>query len=240
MGTEPSPAATALGRHQEQPQVPRRCRGRDTAGRTRCRLPWAPLRAPGAGWNQRSGSARHSQGVLAALSARASRLLQRGAALGRERRPRRDRSPAPPHRRGAATWPCPGSRPGAPRRAPPRREEEPPPAGSVRLRSALWEEAAPLLLRRRRRHPGGAPASGRPRRPRSHGLGGRAAAAARGLTRAGGGGGARPVPAEPGGAGWCRGTGAAGASGREGPGRGCPERRERGAGRGAAQLAIGL
>lgn len=202
--------------------MPRRCRGRDTARRTRCRLPSAPLRAPGARWNQRSGSARHSQGVLAALSGRSALGFR---ACGSATRlpagiagPRRDRNPAPPRRRGAATRPCPGGRRGSPRRAPPRREEEPPPAGACGSARRRGRKRRSFLLLLRRRHPGGAPASGRPRRPRSHGLGGRAAAAARGA-REGGGGGALPAPAEPGGAGWCRGTGAAGASGREGPGR---------------------
>lgn len=173
-------------------------------------------------WNQRSGSARHSQGVLAALSGRSALGFR---ACGSATRlpagiagPRRDRNPAPPRRRGAATRPCPGGRRGSPRRAPPRREEEPPPAGACGSARRRGRKRRSFLLLLRRRHPGGAPASGRPRRPRSHGLGGRAAAAARGA-REGGGGGARPAPAEPGGAGWCRGTGAVGASGREGPGR---------------------
>lgn len=102
-----------------------------------------------------------------------------------------------------------------PRPAARRSRRRPGACGSARRRG---RKRRSFLLLLRRRHPGGAPASGRPRRPRSHGLGGRAAAAARGA-REGGGGGARPAPAEPGGAGWCRGTGAAGASGREGPGR---------------------
>uniref|UniRef100_A0A8C2Y8A0 Family with sequence similarity 241 member A n=1 Tax=Coturnix japonica TaxID=93934 RepID=A0A8C2Y8A0_COTJA len=56
--------------------------------------PLAPLRAPGAGWNQRSGSTLRSQGVLAALSARSA--LGFRACGSAERRPEALPQPSAP------------------------------------------------------------------------------------------------------------------------------------------------
>lgn len=200
-------------------------------------------------WNQRSGSARHSQGVLAALSGRSALGFR---ACGSATRlpagiagPRRDRNPAPPRRRGAATRPCPGGRRGSPRRAPPRREEEPPPAGSVRLRSAPREEAAllppppspPPPRRGSRQRPPPPPEEPWARRPSCC----RRPGSARGRRgrRPSGTGGARRsrlVPRD--GGGWGERAGRTGPGPhRAAPARGRPERRERGAGRSGAPLS---
>lgn len=252
--TQLSRSASANGSWERSPALqPRRwavtrsshrCPGAAGAG-TRLAAPAAASPGPHSGLQERAGTnVPVAPGIpracsrLSALGLRvccsAARLSAGSADLGgtAAQRP----LTAAGQRLGPARAAAPGPR-AEPRPAARRSRRRPGACGSARR---CGRKRRSLLLLRRRRHPGGAPASGRPRRPRSHGLGGRAAAAARGLARAGGGGGARPVPAEPGGAGRCRGTGAAGASGREGPGRGCPERRERGAGRGAAQLAIGL
>lgn len=196
---------------------------------------------------QRSGSARHSQGVLAALSGRSALGFR---ACGSATRlpagiagPRRDRNPAPPRRRGAATRPCPGGRRGSPRRAPPRREEEPPPAGSVRLLSAPREEAAllpsppspPPPRRGSRQRPPPPPEEPWARRPSCC----RRPGSARGRRgrRPSGTGGARRsrlVPRD--GGGWGERAGRTGPGPRgAAPARGRPERRERGAGRGGAE-----